>query len=217
MLMGLCEVNKEGELSLKGDARVLYSVMMAIRMLIVQSVGPFFTLQATRNAIRYCCVRRQFSTQQGTKEERKVIDYQTTSFTSARLLTSGVVQTMAGNWVREEFLRMMTDVQNRVFSRMDQVHHILSGFKSLFTEHGMLNVEDARRMCGGAGYQSNSGFTTLFAGISPMPTYEGENMVMYGQASRFLMKLLKKVASKKTLDFPFTYLNNMQDTLAKRN
>ena len=63
MLMGLCEVSKEGELSLKGDVRVLYSVMMGIRMLIVQSMGSYFTLVAARNAIRYCCVRRQFSTQ----------------------------------------------------------------------------------------------------------------------------------------------------------
>lgn len=63
MLMGLCDVNKEGELSLKGDARVMYSVMMGIRMLIVQSVGPYFSLHAAKKAIRYCCVRRQFSTQ----------------------------------------------------------------------------------------------------------------------------------------------------------
>ena len=75
MLMGLCDVSKEGDLSMKGDIRVLYSVMMSIRMLIVRSVGPYFVLQSARNAIRYCCVRRQFSTQQGTKEERKVIDY----------------------------------------------------------------------------------------------------------------------------------------------
>ena len=58
MLMGLCEVSKEGELSLKGDVRVLYSVMMGIRMLIVQSMGPFFTILPARNALRYCCVRR---------------------------------------------------------------------------------------------------------------------------------------------------------------
>lgn len=35
MLMGLCSVSKEGELSMNGDPRVLYSVMMAIRMSIV--------------------------------------------------------------------------------------------------------------------------------------------------------------------------------------
>ena len=39
MLMGQCEVNKEGDFSVTGDARVLYSVMMAIRMLIVQGMG----------------------------------------------------------------------------------------------------------------------------------------------------------------------------------
>ena len=75
MLMGLCEVSKEGEMSLKGDPRVMYSVMMGIRMLIVQSMGMYFSVQAARNAIRYCCVRRQFKTKQGTSEERKVIDY----------------------------------------------------------------------------------------------------------------------------------------------
>ena len=58
MLMGLCEVSREGEMSLRGDMRVLYSVMMSIRMLIVSACGPVFTMLATRNAIRYCCVRR---------------------------------------------------------------------------------------------------------------------------------------------------------------
>jgi len=100
MLMGLCEVNKEGEMSLKGDLRVLYSVMMGIRMLIVQSMGVFFSVQAARNAIRYCCVRRQFSTQSGTTEERKVIDYQTTSFTLAKLLARGITMTVAGDWTQ---------------------------------------------------------------------------------------------------------------------
>lgn len=32
MMMGLCEFSREGKFKLKGDPRVLYSVMMAIRM-----------------------------------------------------------------------------------------------------------------------------------------------------------------------------------------
>ena len=44
MLMGICEVNREGELSLNGDLRVLYIVMMNIRLYIVQGVGPMFTI-----------------------------------------------------------------------------------------------------------------------------------------------------------------------------
>ena len=61
MFMGLCEVSVEGEVSLKGDLRVLYSVMMGIRNHIIGIIGLFYTMQASRNAIRYCCVRRQFS------------------------------------------------------------------------------------------------------------------------------------------------------------
>lgn len=39
MLMGLCDITKSGEMSMKGDPRVMYSVMMSIRMLIVQGMG----------------------------------------------------------------------------------------------------------------------------------------------------------------------------------
>lgn len=39
MLMGLCDVSKSGEMNMKGDPRVMYSVMMSIRMLIVQWMG----------------------------------------------------------------------------------------------------------------------------------------------------------------------------------
>ena len=99
---------------------------------------------------------------------------------------------VVGSWSRQEFLRMMTDIKNKNFSRMDSMHHILSGFKVTFTAQAMNDVEESRRCCGGAGYQSNSGFTSLYAGISPMPTYEGENTVMLGQASRYFIKLIKR-------------------------
>ena len=75
---------------------------------------------------------------------------------------------------------MMEEVGRGVFSSMAHMHHLLSGFKSLFSDQAMLDVEEARRACGGAGYQSNAGFTTIFSGLSPVPTYEGENKVMMG-------------------------------------
>ena len=70
-------------------------------------------------------------------------------------------------------------------------------------------MEDARRACGGAGYQSSSGFTALYAGLSPIPTYEGDNVVMLGQASRYLVKQFTKAVDGKKLNFPFDYLNRM--------
>ena len=98
MMMGLCEVNRDGELSVKGDPRVLYSVMMGIRMLLVKG-GGLVALLGVKIALRYCCVRRQFSTLNDTKDERKVLDYQTNSFAMAKLLSRSIVMAMAGEWV----------------------------------------------------------------------------------------------------------------------
>ena len=85
-----------------------------------------------------------------------------------------------GKWVVDEFTKMMSEVKRGEFSRMDPMHHILSGLKSTFTESMIINIEQARRSCGGAGYTSNSGFTELSHNSSPMPTYEGDNVVMLG-------------------------------------
>jgi acyl-CoA oxidase len=57
MLMGICDVNKDGEVEIKGDLRVLYSVMMYIRLLIVSDCGSL-TLMGSQLALRYLAVRR---------------------------------------------------------------------------------------------------------------------------------------------------------------
>lgn len=97
MLMGLCEVTKEGEFSLKGDPRVLYSVMMYIRMLIVRNCG-FASQMANLFALRYLSVRRQFSTMQGSREERKVIDYQTSMHIYAKNLARSTTMWSCGHF-----------------------------------------------------------------------------------------------------------------------
>jgi acyl-CoA oxidase len=74
------------------------------------------------------------------------------------------------------------------------MHHLLSGLKAHISETMIMVVDQARRSCGGAGYQSNSGFTEIFMQSSPVPTYEGDNTVMLLQSSRFVFKLNKKAA-----------------------
>ena len=74
MMMGITEVSKEGELSIKGDPKILYTTMMLIRLGIVMTCAPVSIL-ALKIAFRYGAVRRQFSTIKGTRDERKIIDY----------------------------------------------------------------------------------------------------------------------------------------------
>lgn len=95
---------------------------------------------------------------------------------------------------------------------MEQIHHLLSGFKAIFSEDYVNVTETVRKTCGGAGFSSFSGFAALYVNHVPIPTYEGDNVVMLGQACKYLMKLIKK-ASSNTLPYPFGYINKMNETL----
>ena len=212
MMMGLVNVSRDGEFSVSGDPRVLYSVMMAIRMQIIWGAGVL-SLASTRIAIRYCSVRRQFSTQENSREERRVIDYQSCNFTLAKLLARSLVMTVVGNWIVGQYHAMMQEVKQKVFTRLDPNHHFLSGFKSLFTEQAMKVIDEGRRCAGGAGYQANAGFTAIWQQASPSVTLEGENNVMFGQATRYLVKLYRKVQKGEKLEFPFAYLNDLGQDL----
>ena len=75
MLMGFSSVEKDGTFSITGDLRVMYTVMMTIRLCIVKDCY-LVAGQTLQIALRYNACRRQFKTQHGTKDERKTLDYQ---------------------------------------------------------------------------------------------------------------------------------------------
>jgi hypothetical protein len=54
---------------------------------------------------------------------------------------------------------MLVGVQNGKFDTMEINHHLLSGFKAIFSEEYVNFSETTRKTCGGAGFASNSGFT----------------------------------------------------------
>jgi len=79
----------------------------------------------------------------------------------------------------------------------------------------MMNTMDiARRSAGGAGYQSNSGFTELAYVASPIQTYEGDNTVMLLQSAGFIFKLVGAAAKGKPIPYPFGYIGNAKQLMA---
>jgi acyl-CoA oxidase len=76
MLSKFSQIDEEGNLEVMGDLRVLYAVMMMVRLHIVRNAA-YCLMKPLKVAIRYACVRRQFKSMQGSKQERKIMDYQT--------------------------------------------------------------------------------------------------------------------------------------------
>lgn len=76
MPMKYVSVDKEGSFGIEGDMRVLYSVMMDIRTQLIQHSGTML-LRALTIGMRYSACRRQFKNTSGSKQETKLLDYQT--------------------------------------------------------------------------------------------------------------------------------------------
>jgi len=66
MMMKYTKVDKNGDFSIRGDTRVLYSVMMNIRTQLIYASAESLS-KALIIAARYSCVRRQFKNTTGSK------------------------------------------------------------------------------------------------------------------------------------------------------
>ena len=213
MLMGVSQVSKEGKFTVKGDPKVMYTTMMLVRLTIIMEC-PQFSLMALKIALRYGTVRRQFATQDNSKEERRIIDYQTFQMTLVPLMAMNIANMIVNNWLRDNFRTMREQVVKGRYDMMPLLHHVLAGMKSQNTDFMMRSIETARRCCGGAGYQSNSGFTEIFQRASPKVTYEGDNIVMMLQSAGFVFKLYAMARQGKKVPFPFTYISQEKELLA---
>jgi hypothetical protein len=104
----------------------------------------------------------------------------------------------------------MEDIKEEKFDLLDQLHHLTSGMKSVYTQVCLDGIFAVRQSIGGAGFSAWGGIVQIIDEMSPTVTYEGDNTVMFGQASRYLVKLVAKANKKGSLEFPFNYLNEMQ-------
>lgn len=209
LLMRFVEVDREGAVSIKGDSRVLYSVMMDIRIQLILHSGNFL-LKASLIALRYSACRRQFKFDlQNKKKETRLIDYQSQQMKLFPLVAQGYAFLMCHAHANQKYKQLMKDIKVGNFALMDELHHFTSGMKSTFTQQAMDGLMVARQSTGGAGYTAWSGLPYLIDDFSPCVTYEGDNTVMAQQSSKYLMKLVKKVRSGKKLDGVFSYLNEL--------
>ena len=160
LLRRYAEVDSDGNLQLKGDLRALYGIMLETRVWIAGNAAQTLA-QALTIAIRYAVVRRQFSTLEGTRQERKLLDYQTHMFKFGPLIAYTYVMNVAARYQYEEYKRLHVDLLNNEFSRLDGMHHTSAGFKAAFSRIAYDGIDSCRQACGGAGFSAHSGLPSL--------------------------------------------------------
>ena len=177
MLMKYTSVDRDGSFSVEGDTRALYSVMMSIRMQLIFGSSSYL-LRGCLIGLRYSVCRRQFKNTDGSKQETKLLDYQTQQAKLLPLLGIGFGMMMVDTFVKKMYVQLLEDIKQDKFDLMDELHHLTSGFKAVYTQMTMDGLLVIRQACGGAGYLAWSNLPFLIDDWSPTVTYEGDNTVM---------------------------------------
>ena len=191
MLMRFAGIDNEGNFEIRGDLRAIYQIMVAIRQQLITGAG-LYMIKTLRLAIRYSVCRRQFSTIPGSKEERKILDYQSHMFKLGPLLCDAYMMIITGKFLQAYKKEADKEVEQDNFKKLDILHHFTSGFKSLYTQSAYEGIDLCRQACGGAGYSVFSGLPQEVVDYAPMAIFEGDNTVMAQQNAKYIIKKVQK-------------------------
>lgn len=133
------------------------------------------------------------------------------------LLACAIGFGISHNFVMEKYNQLMQDIKNEKFDLLDELHHLTSGMKSVYSQIAQDGIFQIRQSIGGAGYSAWGGIVNIIDEFSPVVTYEGDNTVMAQQCSRYLMKCVKKVQKGETVQGVYSYLNKIQTMLGTQN
>lgn len=212
MLNKYIKVSKSGEYKRRGDEKIGYAIMMQIRDMIGHLSWRGLS-QACLISTRYSLVRTQFANDEGV--ERKIFDYQIQQDKIIPLIAATYAMHAGAKKATALTQQNLRNIQEREdFSLMKDLHATLCAVKAFYSYETDAGINRARQSCGGHGYSSFSGFTTLWREFSPNVTYEGENTVMILQTARYLVTCLEKLRKGSQLQDNVAYLKNLQEILS---
>ena len=70
------------------------------------------------------------------------------------------------------------EIEEGVFKKLDIIHHLTSGYKSLFTQMAYEGIDACRQACGGVGFSQYSVLPMYVVDYAPIAIFEGDNTVM---------------------------------------
>jgi len=200
-------VQQDGSVSLKGDPRVIYFIMLQTRAWVC-SAASRYVLVACRWVTRYSVCRRQFKDSTDSGEERKLLDYQTHLYICGTHLATTLTNILTSMKLMQLLDICQQQVKAKNYEMLNMLHHITAGFKVIMIEDHDKAFSELRQCCGGAGYLLSSGIGGLFTDSIPAATYEGTSTILSKEASRYLLKLLAQIDKGEAAPSTLGYLTN---------
>lgn len=162
---------------MKGDMRMMYSVMLNTRVELMTLSRLALGLTSTI-AVRYSAVRRQFKNISGQEEETKLLDYQTQQMKLFPIVAKVFAHSCGTVHVVAKFNQLLEGIKTSDFSLLPLLHHYSAGYKAQYTQESMDCLYIIRQSLGGAGYSAWSAIPNVIEAMSPGVTVEGDNTIL---------------------------------------
>lgn len=219
MLMKHTKVSREGQVKEPPLAQLTYGALITGRTAMVVDSSASSKRMCTI-AIRYACVRRQFSSSPGAPET-KLIDYAM----HQRRLMPLLAQTYAMQFAGDKLLKMYNQCTKKLAAAggsdkeatkealdiLKEMHATSAGLKAFCTWSALEAIDKCRQTCGGHGYSAYNGFGSAFADFAVHTTWEGDNTILALQAGRSLIGSYRDAVKGVKLAAGVSYLNRRED------
>ena len=142
-------------------------------------------------ALRYSAVRKQFSP--SGEGEVSILSYQGQKVRLIPLLAQCFAARCANHIVQELIAKnSKAFAEHPEGEELAEFHAVLSGLKALSSSYGVIGSQICRECCGGHGYSAFSSIGRVRDNQEVQITWEGDNMVLIQQTSKYLLKQVQK-------------------------
>lgn len=212
MLRRYASVTREGKFIQTHKAQMAYAALIGTRGTLV-TLSNGMLKKALTIAVRYCAIRRQ-GVQVNSRdphEETKLLDYQSHQYRLMPLVARAYAYHFQTSYIEalvDTFNNEGGDMANDILA---DIHGTMAGLKAFSTWDTLAGIEECRQCCGGSGYSSYNGLSSLLADFSVIVTFEGDNTVMALQTANYLLRSVEMLKNAQKLAGSVQYLERVSN------
>jgi len=144
LLSRFMSITKTGDFKMKANPKVIYQIMVQTRLMIMYG-SALNLFRSSLVATRYAVTRRQFANMKGSRQERKLIDYQTHMDILAPNIANAICLNMSAREITEKIVKKSNKmIMEDDYKLLDVLHHFTSGFKALAAELSYVGIDEMR-------------------------------------------------------------------------
>jgi acyl-CoA oxidase len=168
-------------------------------------------------ALRYSAVRKQFTS--GGKEEVSILSYQAQKVRLIPVLANCFAIRCGNHLVQQMIAKSnQTFLEHPEGEDLAEFHAILSALKAVCSWYGIYGSQICRESCGGHGYSAFSSLGRFRNNQEVQVTWEGDNMVLFQQTSKYILKQIQKtMKGQKIFSETLRFLRMGHDESKKEN